>query len=126
MATNFEYDHAHYLARREVNFQGAVTASAINGFWVPEFDCTLTAIKTMAIIAGTAAANSLVFTYGTATTVIGTITPGTAAMFTAGTLSPNLTLTAGQAVWAVKGNEATGATAITYEYKPTPRGNVTS
>lgn len=125
MATNFEYDHAHYLARRSVHFQGVATASGINGFWVPEFDCTLTAIKTMAVVAGTAAA-TYIFGYGTATTVIGTLAVGTAAMFTAGTISPNLTLTAGQAVWAAKGNEATGIAAITYEYKVTPLSNCVS
>lgn len=125
MPTNFEYDHAHYLARREVAFQGAATSAGINGFWRPEFDCTLTAIKTMAVVAGTAAA-TYIFAYGTATTVIGTLAVGTAAMFTAGTLSPNLALTAGQAVWAVKGAEATGVAAITYEYKVTPLSDAVS
>lgn len=125
---DFQFDHPHYLARREQSFQGVAATGGINGFWRPAFACRLTAIKVTVITAGTAAAN-YVFNQGTATTVIGTIATsiGTAAMFTVGTLLPSaLDLAAGTPVWGVKGSEATGVHAISYEYVPTPFGSVTA
>lgn len=128
MAISFNFDHPHYLARDQVSFQCLAATGTINAFWVPQFDCDLTAIRVQCVIAGTNSGNTLAFAYGTATTAIGTYIGTTNAMFTGTTITPTtpIALTAGTPVWAVKGAEATAVQSVTYEYRVKPLSNVTA
>jgi hypothetical protein len=126
MAISFSYDHPHYEARRSFCSDSAASSAGTGNRLVSPFPITLTGVSYRTVTAGTSGANTYIVTAGT--TVVGTLTAGTSAAGATGTLAvtPVNVAALTQAVYAVKGAEATGVATLIYEYKIRPLSDVTA